>query len=116
MLELRTANVNLVRAPSDVEQLVPGGPSLAGSHFNFQGTASFTFDRPVRIAHSALQGFRFETKDDHHIKKIKIETNQRRVNPRTIAVGVEAHFGDASPEDDRYQFMTVQVLLIADTE
>lgn len=115
MLDLRTANIALARAPQDAE-LQPDGRWYSGSHWNFQGGASFTFPRPVRIAHCALQGFRFETKDDHHIKKLEIETNQRRVDPRTIAVGVEAHFGDASPQDDTYQFMTVQVLLIADTE
>lgn len=115
MLEFKTVRVDLRRSPIDVEEVLPGR-SEAGSHWNFQGSATATFSGPVRTVNCAVQSFTFQTREDHHIKKIKLEVGSNpRISGNQVTTGIEAHFGDVSPHDDNYEFMRVTVLFIGDT-
>ena len=116
MLQFRVVDLPLRFLPIDGERL-PDGTFRAGPHHNFGGFLEITFDRRVVNVNCAIRGYRFETRDDHNVKKLKIESGitPRGTDGRRFSVSANAHFGDASPGDDRYDFMTVQLLVIAET-
>jgi len=123
MIDFQTVSVNLSRQSLDVERRLGGG-SFQGN-FNstgtMAGTGRVTFPSRVNRVEAAIKSFHFETKNDHHLEKLKLEPLPTIHNAaRTeVSVYVEAAFKDDSPNDDFLNqpfIMTATILVIVDRD
>jgi hypothetical protein len=87
--------------------------STTGSSINQSG--SFTFNRPVRTAEVALNGFRLEfNNEDHHVHVAEVDINRGSISNATVNYTYQFLLRDRSGNiDDPYEGY-VQVLIIAD--
>ncbi len=90
---------------------------------NLFGRQIVRFDSRVNRFEVAIKSFHFETKNDHHISKLKLEPNMYRIaeDPtRVFNIDVRSAFSDDSPEDDfdisRAYIMSVSLLIIVDRD
>ncbi|MGB3542536.1 hypothetical protein [Rubrivirga sp.] len=104
MTDFQTVRIEMSKLSLDVERHVEGhryhGPfSSTGT---LAGQATLTFPSKVLRAVTAVSSFHYETKDDHHIDKLKLETSASllRADRGEILVGVEGAFKDSTPDDD----------------
>ena len=123
MIDFQTVTVNLTRQQLDVERRLGGG-SFQGnfkSTGTMAGSRSATFTSRVNRVESAIKSFHFETKNDHHLEKLKLEpfVSFDDAARRVLNVRVEAAFKDDSPNDDFLNtpfIMTATILLIVDRQ
>ncbi|MDN3644611.1 hypothetical protein QWY75_00160 [Pontixanthobacter aestiaquae] len=123
MLDFRTVNLQLEVASTDTERRLEGG--RFNGNFRSTGTLTgrtqVTFPSGVSRHEAAISAFHFETKNDHHLEKLKIEPfiSVEDASRRTLNVTVEAAFKDDSPGDDFQNtpfIMSTKILLLVDRE
>ena len=122
MIDFRTVTVEMnTRELANIERHVDGH-HVSGAFKNtgvMAGNAELRFDSNVRRAEAAIKTFHFETKNDHHIKKIKLEPNLRVLSGGRVSIGVEGVFMDNSPNDDFVNkpfIMSATLLVIVDRD
>lgn len=122
MIDFKTINIEVNnRELTNIERNIEGYDAERTFHNAgvLSGRGEVSFDTNIKKASTAIKSFHFETKDDHNLKKLKLELREVIKDNNKIIIDVEGVFMDNSPEDDYVNkpfIISASVLVIVDRE